>query len=177
MYDKHPCGVLGYFWQEERKERKCKCHVLQTNMRLFLIRLAYTSLRQIGCMMWNYDGLPGSGKCWYGKERRSCRNDQLYIARCSNEKKQKFRFLEVSGKEVLIQIGNDKNLCLQRYNREIFLKTCDSGNEHQRWFAPAGSFDGPRFELSQRRASSLCVTQVRFAASKIYINQILALCL
>lgn len=109
--------------------------------------------------MYDYDGLPGSGKCWYGKERRNCRSDQMYMAKCNSDVRQKFSFLKVSNGEALIRVGNGKNLCFERDDREIFLRTCDSGNERQRWFSPVGSFDGPRFELSQRRLSSYCMTQ------------------
>lgn len=125
----------GYFWQEERRERKW-------------------------CAMYKYKGLPGNGLCWYANTKRlRCRNDQLYIAKCSNHINQKFKFIKLSNNEVQITLANGEDLCFQRSDRQIYLRPCNAKEERQRWFSPKGSFDGPRFELSQRSFSSQCITQ------------------
>ena len=109
-----------------------------------------------GCATYHYQH---NGKCWYGRKSKTCRNDQVYIAKCNQYKGQRFMFVKVSGNEVLIKVGDGRNLCFERYSREIFLRTCDSSKERQRWFAPKGSFDGPRFEVSQHSLSNQCMTQ------------------
>lgn len=60
--------------------------------------------------------------------------------------------------EVLIKLGNGSNRCFERYRREIFLNTCDETNAYQKFFALNGSFDGSRFEMSQKGFTSQCVT-------------------
>lgn len=126
-------NTSGYFWQEETRERKW-------------------------CIMHHYDGLPGDGGCWYGRERKDCRDDQLYISKCSGDSRQKFDILKLSGGEFQIRLG-DENLCFERKKREIYLRGCNSGKATQRWYAPNGSIDGKRFEISQKDYSSQCLTQ------------------
>lgn len=109
--------------------------------------------------MYDYDGLPGDGKCWYGLDRRSCKSDQLYMAKCSGSSRQKFDIIEQSNGEVQIRLGNGKNKCLERDGRKIELHGCSSSNSKQLFYIPNGSLGGRRFELSQRSYSSQCVTQ------------------
>jgi len=66
--------------------------------------------------------------------------------------------VDLPNDEVLIQLANGDNECWERSGRRIFVEQCDSGNSRQRWFAPNGSFDGRRFEISQRGFTSQCVT-------------------
>ena len=109
--------------------------------------------------MYNYDGLPGDGKCWYGLDRRSCQSDQLYIAKCSSSRRQRFDIIKLSSGEVQIRLGHGENKCFERDGRKIKLRGCSSSNSKQRWSIPNGSIDGKRFELSQQSVSSQCVTQ------------------
>jgi len=102
-----------------------------------------------GCAQYRYDGLPGDGKCWYGRKRSSCRDDQIYIAKCSGDPDQKFQFLKHSGGEVQIKVAS-KNLCFESVGNSVYLRSCDSNEKAQRWYAPNGDIDGRRFELSQR---------------------------
>ena len=121
--------------------------------------------------MHHYDGLPGNGKCWYGQKTKFCRNDQLYMAKCSNDKRQKFQLINLSNGEVQFKIGNGENLCFERVGRQIFLRGCSSSNKQQRFYAPNGSFDGFRFEVSQRSYPSQCMTQDH--VSKLYQHDLL----
>ena len=109
-------------------------------------------------MTFDYDGYPGTGQCWYGTDSRPCSQDQIHLSKCSNDNRQRFLFVELAGDEILIKLGNGQNQCLQRFKREIFIRTCDANNSMQRWYAPNGSFDGRRFEISQKDFSTQCVT-------------------
>jgi hypothetical protein len=119
--------------------------------------------------MYEYSGLPGNGKCWYGRQRKSCRNDQVYIAKCSNSERQKFRFVKLSNNEVQIKLGDNSNRCFERDGRKIFVRRCNSSKSLQRWYAPNGSFDGRRFEVSQRGYSSQCMTQDHRKYLQLYL--------
>jgi hypothetical protein len=102
------------------------------------------------CAMHRYEGPRGDGYCWYGKERRRCRSEQVYIDRCSDSSRQRFRFLMYSNGEVQIKVA-DENKCFERVgDDEIYLRPCDSNQSLQRWYAPNGDFNGRRVELSQR---------------------------
>jgi hypothetical protein len=114
----------GYFWQEETVEREW-------------------------CAMYRYDGPQGDGYCWYGKERRRCRDEQLYIDRCRDSSRQQFRFVQYSNGEVQIRAA-DENRCLEMVGDELYMRGCDERNSMQRWFSPNGDFNGRRFELSHR---------------------------
>jgi len=107
-------------------------------------------------------------KCWYGDKLEKCQEDQLYMATCSGaDIRQGFVFLPttISGEmEVLIQVAATPddwfyaNQCLEREEREIWLKTCDETNPLQRFIAMNGSFaDGDKFELSQKKFTQQCV--------------------
>jgi len=109
----------GYYWQEERKERKW-------------------------CMR-----CPG-GSCSSG--------EKLYIDECGDSDIQRFDFDYVDSDEALIKI-HGSNRCLERSGRDIYVRSCDDGNSRQRWWAKRGDFDGSRFEISQKGATDLCVTQ------------------
>lgn len=110
-------------------------------------------------MTYDYDGWPDSdGICWYGLDSRSCSVDQVHLSKCRNDSRQRFLFEELSGGEVLIKLGNGKNQCLQRYRREIFVRSCDANNTMQRWFALNGDFGGSKFEISQKDFNLQCVT-------------------
>ena len=110
------------------------------------------------CAMFDYDGYPGPGKCWYGLDAMECNPEESYIAKCGNEIRQRFLFVKVNDEEVLIKLGNGDNTCWERNGRAIFLRDCDSSNSLQRWFAPNGSFDGERFEISQKGYERQCVS-------------------
>jgi hypothetical protein len=114
----------GYFWQEEPFEREW-------------------------CAAYRYNGNRDDGYCWYGKERRRCRDEQIYIDKCRDSSRQQFRFLQYPNGEVQIRAA-DENRCLEMVGDEIYLRGCDENESNQRWFAPNGDFNGRRFELSQR---------------------------
>jgi len=120
-------GEEGYLWQEEDFERKW-------------------------CATFDYEGT-----CWYGLETGSCRSDQIYLSKCDNDYRQSFLFEKLDNDEVLIKLGNRENKCWTRSSRSIYLRSCDPTDRLQRWFAPNGSFDGPRFEISQKGFESQCV--------------------
>lgn len=110
-------------------------------------------------MMHHYPGLPRDGRCWYGQKRLKCHDDQLYIARCKKIPEQMFLFVYLSGGEVLIKLGNGQDRCLERKNRDIYLRPCNQHNDKQRWYAPNGNFRSSRFEVSQRGYMGQCMTQ------------------
>ncbi|CAB9511001.1 expressed unknown protein [Seminavis robusta] len=123
----------GYFWQNETLEREW-------------------------CMIYNYDGYPGSGECWHGDELKNCTASQVYIGAClEGDPRQWFTFEPLgpyySGHdehpEVLIKTMSD--WCLYRHESALYLNPeCDPKDERQRFFALSGSFDpGSRFELGQ----------------------------
>lgn len=114
------------------------------------------------CMQYNYDGYPGTGQCWYGDEASECRNEHVYVGMCiTGEPRQWFTFIDLGNSsgvdEILIQTG-DGERCFERWEREIWLEPCDPSNSLQRWFALNGSFDGPRFEISQLFYDTQCIT-------------------
>ena len=118
-----------------------------------------------GCMMYDYDGLPGDGKCWYARERTHCQPDQIYISKCSEDARQNFRFVKIAANLVQFKVADERNLCFesgpnprQGGAKQIFLRTCNVNNPNQQWFAPNGSFDGYRWEASQYVNPSLCMT-------------------
>ena len=119
----------GYFWQDETFERRW-------------------------CAAFDYDGYP----CWYGRDSTDCNSNEMYMTRCRDEPNQRFTFIEAGNNEVVIRLGNGENRCWERYRRRIFLRPCDTGNPLQRWYAPNGDFNGPRFEMSQRGFDSQCVS-------------------
>lgn len=123
----------GYVWQEETKERKW-------------------------CAMFDYDGYPGSGKCWYGLDTMTCSSQESYIAKCGNENRQRFLFVDLAGGEILIKLGNNDNECWERSSRAVKIRQCDANNPLQRWFSPNGSFNGQRFEISQKGFENQCVS-------------------
>jgi Cytolethal distending toxin A/C domain len=115
--------------------------------------------------MYDYDGLPGNGKCWYGRERLDCQPDQVYVSKCSEDPRQYFEFIRIAGNQVLFKV-HGRNLCFEsgpnpRPNgvKQIFLRPCDPSKSSQQWFAPNGDFDGYRFEASQEENRNLCMTQ------------------
>ena len=110
------------------------------------------------CSFYFFYSTAGTGSCWYGLEKNDCNPEEVYIAKCNNDPRQRFTFLNVGNEEVLIKLGNGENRCFQRQRRAIVLDQCDENNSLQRFFAPNGSFDGIRFELSQRGFSSQCVS-------------------
>lgn len=131
-------------------------------MLAFVLFLPYASYTVTGkwCMTYDYDGYPGTGKCWYGTESRDCSVDQIHISKCEDDKRQRFVFVELSDEEILIKLGNDANSCLERDGRSIFIRTCDASNYLQRWYAPNGSFNGDKFEISQKKKSAQCVSTI-----------------
>lgn len=84
--------------------------------------------------------------------------DKLYIENCSDDGVERFDFDYINSDEVLIKLhGTDR--CLERAGRDIYIRSCNSGNSLQRWWAKTGEFDEYRFEISQLTATNLCVTQ------------------
>ncbi|CAB9500347.1 expressed unknown protein [Seminavis robusta] len=125
----------GYLWQNETFEREW-------------------------CVFYNYDGYPGTGICWYGREQRNCSNSELYTGLCLDyDPRQWFTFVELgstySGNpdvpEVMIQTASEGSpRCLARHLSALYLSpNCNPADVQQRFFALRGSFDGIRFELGQ----------------------------
>ena len=128
----------GYDWQEEYIERKW-------------------------CMMWDYDGFPGTGKCWYGLETLPCNPEEVYIAKCNTDPRQRFNLLVLppgaSNEETfLIQVPN-RGSCLEMKGNSIFLRPCDLQSPLQQWKAINGSLTGRRFEVVPSTRPTHCVTQ------------------
>ncbi len=84
--------------------------------------------------------------------------EKLYIEECDDDGVQRFDFDYVSSDEVLIKL-HGTNQCLERSNKDFFVRNCNSGKSLQRWWAKVGNFDEYRFEISQKAASNLCMTQ------------------
>lgn len=106
--------------------------------------------------MYNYRG----NQCWHGLRAGSCDQDAIYVSKCNNDARQKFAFIHLSGgTEVLIQVGSGSNSCFERKGRSIRLHRCNPNSFSQRWYAPNGSLEGYRFELSQMSYRDQCVTQ------------------
>lgn len=129
----------GYRWQNETFEREW-------------------------CMMYDYDGYPGTGLCWYGTKDGKCDRKQVYVALCVDEPRMWFTFVNVTNpyrsqplEEFLIMTG-DGTRCFQRHDREIFLRDCQPNNPLQRFFALNGDFYGEKFEISQVGYTHQCVT-------------------
>jgi len=117
------------------------------------------------CMMYDYDGYPGTGLCWIGDEQVDCIKEEVYMAKCIEEPRQWFTFVDVAvvsknldpGKrEVLIRTADGR--CFERDQRKVYLERCDASNALQRWFALNGDLDGEKFELSQVDFTHQCVT-------------------
>lgn len=127
----------GYDWQEEDFERKW-------------------------CMHFDYQGLPGTGMCWYGLERRPCNPDQIYVAKCNSDPQQRFDLILLSNNNsediFLIQVPN-KNACLEMQGNSIFLRPCNLQNSLQQWKTLNGSLAGRRFEIVPSSRPTHCVTQ------------------
>lgn len=108
--------------------------------------------------MRDFDGYPGRGKCWYGLDVLPCRSDHIYIAKCMKDSRQDWVFEYVNDSEVIIK-ADGQDQCLHRSGINIVLRSCNSGNKYQRFFAIRGGFDEYRFELSQKTATRYCLNQ------------------
>ena len=97
--------------------------------------------------------------------------DQIFIEACDDNGVQRFDFEYVSSDEVLIKLSGT-NRCLQRSNRNIFVRNCSSTTSLQKWWAKVGQFNGDRFEISQKSAPDMCVTQPHHPKSgeKVYLE-------
>jgi hypothetical protein len=161
----------GYLWQNETFERKCR-DVTALVIETMLIQL--TGLNMIAvfsagewCMIYDYQGYPGTGLCWLADKDIDCDQDRAFVGKClDNEPRMWFTFVNVSTSvlvekslvdERLIMTGDDQR-CLTRYDREIYLEACDASNYRQRWIAMNGDFDGPKFEMSQLGYTHQCIT-------------------
>lgn len=72
---------------------------------------------------------------------------------------QEFNFIPVSIDEVMITV-NGQDRCIQRTSiRTIELRRCDAENDNQKWYAVDGGFNEEKFELGQKGAPGLCVSQ------------------
>jgi hypothetical protein len=108
-----------------------------------------------GCLVRNFNVW---GTCWDGTRRATCYPDKVYVTRCGDTDGQDWQFVLLGDGETLIKSGSS-NSCLERFGGDIELRSCDSNEPNQRFFAPNGSLDGGRFELSQRSAPGLCLNQ------------------
>ena len=124
----------GYTWQESTRE-------------------------SFWCMMYDYRGQPGTGRCWYGDKSGPCTRDELFIARCNDDKRQRFSIIFIDDNEVMFKVSRD-NRCFQRNGQKIQLRECDPSNDLQRWYAQRGRFFQRRFEISNVALPDYCATQV-----------------
>lgn len=129
----------GYFWQEEKKERKW-------------------------CMMHDYDGLPGTGKCWYEQETRPCNPEELYMAKCNRDSRQKLDLVMISppddNNEIFMIKAPGRAQCLElQDDRSILLRECDAQSHLQHWKTTNGSLGSIRFEIVPFSLPNHCVTQ------------------
>jgi len=149
----------GYRWQNETFEREW-------------------------CMNYNYNGYPGTGVCWYGREATNCTSSEIYMGLCLNDDpRQWFTYVDVGTSytdnddhpEVMIQTsGESPPRCMTRKSNSIYLSPeCDPDNDDQRFYALRGDLRGDRFELSQYRVfdSDTCITSAHHPKSgKVLFN-------
>jgi len=117
------------------------------------------------CMMYNYEGYPGTGLCWHGDYDEKCDESSVYVGKCIDDPRMWFTFVNVTSTkkedpvvlEYLIMTGDDQR-CFERSYRSISLERCDEDNSRQRWFAPNGDFYGESFEISQLGYTNQVVT-------------------
>ena len=134
----------GYTWQDETIERKW-------------------------CMINEYRGFPGTGKCWHGIRTEPCHQDMVYVSRCESDKRQRFNIIPMSGgTQYLLSVYReetarnlDEQQCFERSGYEIILKPCNAMNPLQRFWLPRGALFQKRFELSPITLANHCLTQVR----------------
>jgi hypothetical protein len=129
----------GYRWQGETVERKW-------------------------CMMYHYNGWPGSGHCWYDQTVKPCNPEEIYIATCNNDPRQRFNIIVLpnsneDGNEIFLVQVPSTNLCFERNNKSIFLRECDSASDLQQWIAINGRLTGEKFEITSVSKDTHCVTQ------------------
>jgi hypothetical protein len=153
----------GYTWQNETFEREW-------------------------CMMYDYDGYPGTGLCWYGgkgilsriiaasleldsattflpdKSKHCDTTKRVYVAKCIEHPRMWFTFVNVTNPysvgavEEFLIMTGDGTRCFERKDREISLQQCEPDNSYQRFFALNGDFFGEKFEISQIGYTHQCVT-------------------
>lgn len=129
------------------------CDESNTPVLMLVITFVYTGK---WCMMYNYRG----NECWHGLRTGPCDQDALYVSKCSNDARQEFTFMHLTGgTEVLIKLGRGSNSCFERKGRSIGLRRCDPNSPLQRWSAPNGNLQGYRFELSQLSYQGQCISQ------------------
>ena len=139
-------------------------------------------------MTYDYKGYPGTGICWYGREERECRSDQVYMGLClDDDPRQWFTFQDLGTTytnddqhhEVLIQTvpystdntttaGTAEPRCLARRSSDIYLESqCNPDDPQQRFFALTGSFASDRFEIGQYSGYTYesCVTNAHHPKS------------
>jgi len=111
------------------------------------------------CAAFDYEGYDGEGGCWYNNTNwGTCNATQLYISECKDADNQQFTFVPLANDAVLIQPYQDsENRCLERFETEVELRTCDAQNSMQQWIALNGSFDDYRFEISMKGFTSQCM--------------------
>ena len=186
----------GYLWQDETIERKCKytyyhgietvndCYVDDWNgsplLRLSFLTFCIPKLllqpspleptnQRIGCMISDYRGFPGTGKCWHGLRTEDCHQDMVYVARCDSDKRQEFSILPMKGGTQYLISLHAENKCLERYEYSLILRECDEMNPLQRFWLPRGSTYSKRFELSPITLANHCVTQSHHPKSVSYL--------
>jgi hypothetical protein len=111
-----------------------------------------------GCVMRQFDGYPGQGKCWYGLDVLPCNPEYVYTAKCNDDERQQWQFDLLDNSETLIRaVGTDQ--CLERDGVNVALRTCNSFLDTQRFFAIRGGLSEYRFELSMKTATRFCLNQ------------------
>jgi hypothetical protein len=129
-------------------------NVSMTNIYLYIYSL-FAGTKTTGCLVRNFNVW---GTCWDGLKRVTCYPDRVYVTKCGDSDGQDWQFVLVGDDETLIKSSSSDN-CLERSGTDVKLRDCDKDVPGQRFFAPNGSLDGYRFELSQRSVPGLCLNQ------------------
>jgi hypothetical protein len=104
---------------------------------------------------------------------KTCQPDEVYIAKCNNDPRQRFDLLiapekgEDSGDEIFYISIPGSNLCLERDHKSILLRECDIQSDLQQWKAINGSLNGNKFEISSVSKETHCVTQAHHPKSGV----------
>ena len=112
-----------------------------------------------GCMISDYRGFPGTGKCWHGLRTEPCHKDMLYVARCDSDQRQEFNVIPMKGGTQYQIAVHDEDRCLERLEYSLILASCNENNPLQRFWMPRGATYQKRFELSPITLANYCVTQ------------------
>jgi hypothetical protein len=113
----------------------------------------------------DYNGFPGTGKCWHGLVTEPCHKDMVYVSRCEDDERQLMSILPMPGGTQYQIALFEKNLCLERVEYSLFLQECNYMNPLQRFWLPRGALFQKRFEISPITLANHCITQAHHPKS------------